>query len=472
MAGKKTILFVSPEAQPFAGTGGLGEVAGSLPVALAAKGNFDVSVVMPLYSAVSSEYRNDFEFIKWFFVSLNWRHQYCGIFKLVRDGVTWYFLDNEYYFARGGIYGYDDDAERFAFFSKAALEMMSQLNYYPDIVHSNDWQSALVPLYNKLIYRFGFKSVFTIHNIEYQGLYDLSLLRELFALPDDAYDYVEWNGGLNLMKGAIEAADVVTTVSPTYAAQLQDPMYGSGLDPIIRNNSYKMRGILNGISYTSYDPATDECLPANFDAADHSKKASDKEVIQQVRGLNKDPNAMLMIVISRLVYHKGMSIIQGAMDRILQENVQLVVLGVGDPGYEDYFRWLSSRYPDKVSVTIKFDNAMSRRLYAGADVLLMPSVSEPCGLTQMIASRYGTIPIVRETGGLRDSVKDCSLGEGNGFTFAGADPVSFQDAVFRALNVYHNKDDWDALVTHALGLDFSWKKSASEYEDLYREIIQ
>ncbi len=471
MPGKKKILFVSPEVQPFAGTGGLGEVAGSLPVALAAKGNFDVSVVMPLYSSVPDEYRQQMKFVKWFFVSLNWRHQYCGIFKLKKDGVTWYFLDNEYYFKRSGIYGYDDDAERFAWFSKAVLDMMSQLDYYPEIVHANDWQCALVPIYNRLIYGFGFKSVFTIHNVEYQGLFDMSLMRELFALPDEAHDYVEWGGGLNLMKGAIEAADLVTTVSPTYACQLQSPEYGSGLDPIIRKNAMKMRGILNGISFTSYDPATDKWLAENFDAKDHSKKADDKAMIQKVRGLRQDPDAMMILVISRLVYHKGMSIIQGAMEDILHENVQLVVLGVGDPGYEGYFRWLSDRFPEKVSASITFDNAMSRRLYAGADVLLMPSISEPCGLSQMIASRYGTIPIVRETGGLKDSIKDCSLGDGNGFTFYGADPGDLKNAVGRALNVYRRKDQWEALVDHAMSIDFSWKKSASDYEDVYRELM-
>nr|MCR4842248.1 glycogen/starch synthase [Eubacterium sp.] len=330
---------------------------------------------------------------------------------------------------------------------------------------------ALVPIYNTSIYHYGFKSVFTIHNIAYQGQYDLAIRGDLFGLPPEAGAFVEYDGCINLMKGAIECSNIVTTVSPTYAAELKNPYYAEGLEDIIKRNDFKMRGILNGISFQAYNPEDDENLAATYSVKDLSGKAEDKQRLQELCNLPVNPDVPVLAIISRLVYHKGIQLLQIAADSIVNDDVQLVILGVGDKAYENYFQWLASQYPAKVSANITFSGAMSHRIYAGADILLMPSLTEPCGLAQMIACRYGTVPIVRETGGLRDSVKDCSTGEGNGFTFAGTDPAELSDAVKRAVELYRSKDEWKALVEHIMGLDFSWDKSSGDYEDVYRELV-
>ena len=469
---KKSVLFVTSEAQPFVGTGGLGEVCGSLPVELANCGNLDVRVVLPLYRGIEEKYRGNMTFVKWFYVLLGWRSQYCGVFELKMNGVTFYFIDNEYYFDRDGIYGYYDDGERYGFFCRSVMEMFKELNYWPDIVHANDWQSALIPIYNMSIYHYGFKSVFTIHNIAYQGKFGMSIISDVFGLPEESVGLVEYQGCVNLIKGAIESSSIVTTVSPTYAKELEDPNYAEGLADVIRWNASKMRGILNGISTVSYNPAVDRSLNALYSAKDSSGKAENKRRLQEYIGLNIDSDSPLIAIVSRLVYHKGIGMVEEVMESLVQENVQLIVLGVGDVEYENYFKWLESQYPGKVSINLKFDNALSRRIYAGADIFLMPSVSEPCGLSQMIACRYGAVPVVRETGGLKDSIRDYSTGEGYGFTFSGLDAASMKDALNRAIDLYHKNDEWKALVEHIMSLDFSWERSAVDYENVYRELIQ
>ena len=467
----KSILFVTGECQPFSGTGGLGEVAGSLPAALAARGNYEVSVILPYYRDMPQAWKEKCEFVKWFYVNVAWRSQYCGIFRLEKDGVTYLFVDNEYYFGREGLYGYYDDGERYAFFCKAVMETMGQLGYYPDIVHANDWQTALVPIYNVATYHYGFKSIFTIHNIAYQGQYDLAIMGDVFDLPPEAGSLVEYNGCINLLKGAIECSNLVSTVSESYAKELEAGFYSHDMEDMIRKNSFKMRGILNGINTVAYDPQNDENIIAPFSAEDLSGKAACKKNLQEILGLNQDPDAPIIALISRLAGHKGLSLVRDVMEGVLQDRVQLVVLGVGEVQYEDYFRYLQDRYPGKVSTNIMFNGGLSHRIYAGADMFLMPSLSEPCGLSQMIACRYGTVPIVRETGGLKDSIQDCTLGEGNGFTFSGLDSAQLADAINRAISRYWQREDWEALSKYIMTLDFSWAKSAEAYEAMYSELV-
>ena len=468
---KQKILFVASEVQPFSGTGGLGEVAGSLPAALATKRKYDVRVVSPLYSSISDDWRSKMKFIKFFYTDLSWRHQYCGIFELKKDGVTYYFLDNEYYFKRGSLYGDYDDGERFAFFSKAVMDMMCELDYYPDIVHANDWQSALVPIYNYYCYHYAFKSVFTIHNIAYQGKYDLAILGDVFSLPPEAGAAVEYGGCINLLKGAIETSNIVNTVSETYARELESPEFSYGLDEIIRKNSFKMRGILNGINTVSYNPEKDDLIEAVYSSKNLNGKAKDKKHLQEISGLEIRADVPVISMVSRLVDMKGVELVKQCIGGVLNNDVQLVILGTGDREYEDFFRWLASAYPGKVAAHITFNGKLSHEIYAGSDIFLMPSMSEPCGLAQMIACRYGTVPIIRETGGLKDSIKDCSTGEGNGFTFATKNQADLYDAIMRALALYNNKEQWSALVKYIMGLDFSWKKSADAYMQIYKDLI-
>ncbi len=468
---KKSILFCASEAAPFSGSGGLGEVMGSLPVALAKKRKYDVRVVVPLYDQVSDEWRKKMKFIKYFYVNLSWRHQYCGLFELKKEGVTYYFIDNEFYFRRGGLYGFYDDGERFAYFSRAIMQMMSEIDFYPDIVHANDWQSALVPVYNYYEFHYSFKSVFTIHNIAYQGQYGLEIMGDLFGLPPEAGDALEFNGCINLLKGAIETSSIVNTVSETYAKELQSPEFSYGLDEIIRKNSFKIRGILNGINTSFYDPEKDEFITAKYSADDLKGKALCKEHLQEISGLEKDPDATVIALVSRLVDMKGVELIRQCIGGVMEKRVQFVVLGTGDKYYEDFFKWLAWRYQGRVAAHIRFDTKLSHEVYAGADMFLMPSMSEPCGLSQMIACKYGTVPVVRETGGLKDTIKDCSTGEGNGFTFATKDQADLYDAIIRGLKLYDKKRQWQALVKYIMGLDFSWKKSAGVYAKMYDELL-
>lgn len=470
---KKKILFVGSEVLPFAATGGLGEVLGSLPKALAARGDYDVRVMMPYYSDIGEQYRNSAKYLCNYNVGLSWRNLYCGLFELKQDNVTYYFIDNEYYFHRDGLYGFYDDGERYAFFCKAVMDSFYFIDFMPDIIHANDWQTALIPIYNNSKYHYDIKLIFTIHNIEYQGQYDLKILPTVFDLPPEAGAYVEYEGCINLVKGAIETSDCVTTVSESYAKELEDAAFAHGLQDMIRKNNWKTRGILNGIDAEGYDPATDIAIAHNFTSTDFSGKVQDKLELQRLAGLREDAGVPVIAIISRLVAHKGLDLITRAMENIVRNcEVQLVVLGKGDRKYEDYFIWLQNQYNGKVSAMITYNKDLSRKVYAGADMFLMPSKAEPCGLSQMIACRYGTVPIVRETGGLRDSIVDCSYGEGNGFTFADYNPDDMANAIYRAIDLYYNNPEgWDKLRKYISTIDFSWAKSADKYDEMYSWLL-
>lgn len=470
---KKKILFVGSEVLPFAATGGLGEVLGSLPKALAARGDYDVRVMMPYYSDICEQYRNSAKYLCNYNVGLSWRNLYCGLFELKQDNVTYYFIDNEYYFHRDGLYGFYDDGERYAFFCKAVMDSFYFIDFMPDIIHANDWQTALIPIYNNSKYHYDIKLIFTIHNIEYQGQYDLKILPTVFDLPPEAGAYVEYEGCINLVKGAIETSDCVTTVSESYAKELEDAAFAHGLQDMIRKNNWKTRGILNGIDAEGYDPATDTAIAHNFTSTDFSGKVQDKLELQRLAGLREDAGVPVIAIISRLVAHKGLDLITKAMENIVRNcEVQLVVLGKGDRKYEDYFIWLQNQYNGKVSAMITYNKDLSRKVYAGADMFLMPSKAEPCGLSQMIACRYGTVPIVRETGGLRDSIVDCSYGEGNGFTFADYNPDDMANAIYRAIDLYYNNPEgWDKLRKYISTIDFSWAKSADKYDEMYSWLL-
>ena len=470
---KKKILFVGSEVLPFAATGGLGEVLGSLPKALAARGDYDVRVMMPYYSDIGEQYRNSAKYLCNYNVGLSWRNLYCGLFELKQDNVTYYFIDNEYYFHRDGLYGFYDDGERYAFFCKAVMDSFYFIDFMPDIIHANDWQTALIPIYNNSKYHYDIKLVFTIHNIEYQGQYDLKILPTVFDLPPEAGAYVEYEGCINLVKGAIETSDCVTTVSESYAKELEDAAFAHGLQDMIKKNNWKTRGILNGIDAEGYDPATDTAIAHNFTSTDFSGKVQDKLELQRLAGLREDAGVPVIAIISRLVAHKGLDLITKAMENIVRNcEVQLVVLGKGDRKYEDYFIWLQNQYGGKVSAMITYNKDLSRKVYAGADMFLMPSKAEPCGLSQMIACRYGTVPIVRETGGLKDSIIDCSFGEGNGFTFADYNPDDMANAIYRAIDLYYNNpENWDKLRKYIATIDFSWAKSADKYDEMYSWLL-
>ena len=470
---KKKILFVGSEVLPFAAPGGLGEVLGSLPKALAARGDYDVRIMMPYYSDIGEQYRNSAKYLCNYNVGLSWRNLYCGLFELKQDNVTYYFIDNEYYFHRDGLYGFYDDGERYAFFCKAVMDSFYFIDFMPDIIHANDWQTALIPIYNNSKYHYDIKLIFTIHNIEYQGQYDLKILPTVFDLPPEAGAYVEYEGCINLVKGAIETSDCVTTVSESYAKELEDPAFAHGLQDMIKKNNWKTRGILNGIDAEGYDPATDTAIAHNFTSTDFSGKVQDKLELQRLAGLREDAGVPVIAIISRLVGHKGLDLITKAMENIVRNcEVQLVVLGKGDRKYEDYFIWLQNQYNGKVSAMITYNKDLSRKVYAGADMFLMPSKAEPCGLSQMIACRYGTVPIVRETGGLRDSIVDCSYGEGNGFTFADYNPDDMANAIYRAIDLYYNNPEgWDKLRKYISTIDFSWAKSADKYDEMYSWLL-
>ena len=470
---KKRILSVGSEVLPFAATGGLGEVLGSLPKALAARGDYDVRVMMPYYSDMGEQYKNEAKYLCNYNVGLSWRNLYCGLFELKKDNVTYYFIDNEYYFHRDGLYGFYDDAERYAFFCKAVMDSFYFIDFMPEIIHANDWQTALIPIYNNCKYHYDVKLIFTIHNIEYQGQYDLKIMPTIFDLPPEAGAFVEYEGCVNLVKGAIETSDCVTTVSESYAKELEDAAFAHGLQNMIKKNNWKTRGILNGIDAEGYNPATDTAISHNFTSEDFSGKLQDKLELQKLAGLRVDANIPVIAIISRLVAHKGLDLITQAMESIVRNcEVQLVVLGKGDRKYEDYFIWLQNQYGGKVSAMITYNKELSRKVYAGADIFLMPSKSEPCGLSQMIACRYGTVPIVRETGGLRDSITDCSFGEGNGFTFAGYNADEMTNAIYRSIDLYYNNpEDWDKLRKYISTIDFSWANSANKYDEMYSWLI-
>ncbi|HNZ82201.1 MAG TPA: glycogen/starch synthase [Sedimentibacter sp.] len=472
---KLKVLYAASEAAPFIATGGLGEVSGSLPKALAEKykDKIDIRIILPLYQGI--EDRSEFEFLGKTSVPLAWRQQYCGVFKRVVENVTYYFIDNEYYFKRSECYGHFDDAERFAFFSKAVLYILPMIEFMPDIIHANDWQTSLVPIYLNTKYS-GYegyrdiKSIITIHNIEYQGVFDLSISEDVFDLHGKEKSIIEYRGAINLLKGALETAHIISTVSESYSKEIYDDYYAHGLAEIIQKNSSKVRGILNGIDAEKYNPENDPEIFENYTAKTIKKKYLNKKNLQSLSGLPQDKDVPVIGIISRLVKHKGIDLIINAIEGILKEKVQFIILGKGDRGYELYFKYLQESYHDKIYVKIGFDSSFAKKIYAGSDLFLMPSISEPCGIAQMISSRYGAVPIVRETGGLRDSIKDASLGEGNGFTFSDQTPEALCDAVKRALKVYENKEDWKRLVETVMNTDFSWKKSAEKYFYMYSSL--
>lgn len=470
------VLYAASEALPFIASGGLGDVAGSLPHALR-KRLIGCRVVLPMYDTIKQELKDTMKFITHISVPVAWRRQYCGIFEAKYNGVIYYLIDNQYYFKRDTIYGHYDDAERFAFFSRAVLEIIPYIDFKPDIIHCNDWQTALTPVYYSAMYANSpgyenIKTIFTIHNIQYQGVYGKELLEDVLGIPADKASLLEYDGCINFMKGAIECADKVTTVSPSYADEILDPWYSHGLDSILNERRYKLSGILNGIDTVGYDPATDKCIKANFSADNISGKKIDKEELQKEMGLPVKPGVPVIGMVTRLVSHKGLDLVKGILDELLATSeMQLVVLGSGDYEYESYFRWIAEKYPDKVGLRIGFVPELARKIYAGADMFLMPSKSEPCGLSQMVALRYGTVPIVRETGGLRDSITDCGDGKGNGFTFKSYNAHDMLDAIRRALTLYYN-GDWNELVLRALNCDFSWGRSANAYIRLYKETLK
>lgn len=472
---KKKILFVASECTPFIATGGLAEVIGSLSKTLAKDDSYDVRVMIPLYSDIKAKYRVLFQFIGNIYIPLAWRSQYCGVFLYEENNVKFYFIDNEYYFKRPGCYGYYDDGERFAFFSRSVMEVMNFIQFYPDIMHCHDWQAALSALYLKTKYCFRpeyqfIRSVFTIHNIEYQGKYSLDILEDLFDIPNYYRNYVEFDGCINLMKGAIEVSEKFSTVSPKYAEEIKDPYYAHGLESIIRRNEFKLCGILNGIDVDSYNPETDKALFANYNADSLEKKAICKEELQKMLNLPVKADVPMISMISRLVSHKGLDLVKAVIEDLLQEDVQIVILGTGDSEYENFFRNIASRYIGKMEAVISFNSDLARKIYSGSDIFLMPSKSEPCGLSQMIASRYATVPIVRETGGLYDSIKPEGNG-GNGFTFASYNAYDMLYVIRTALECYRNKEYWNELMHRAISTDFSWDKSATEYKAMYCSVL-
>lgn len=474
----KKILYIAGEALPFASSGGLGDVIGSLPQALAAESGDDIRVIMPLYSKIEEKYRKKFEFVCERYINLSWRRQYCGVYKYVRKGVTFYFLDNEFYFKRNMLYGEFDDAERFAFFCRASLDILPDIDFFPDILHAHDWHAALSVIYLKQCYskldeRYSdIKAIFTIHNIQYQGIYDFAILGDVFGLMESDRDVVEYGNCINLLKGAIVCADRVTTVSPTYAKEILSPKFSHGLDNVLNLFSFKLSGILNGIDRDYYNPSKDKEIPANFSSRNLDGKSVCKNELQKALGLPERDDVPLIAVISRLVSHKGLDLVMLAGDDVLKNDVQLVVLGQGDKSYEDYFEKLSARYPDKCRALITYNRDLSKRIYAAADIFLMPSKSEPCGLAQMISSRYGAVPVIHETGGLYDSIKDigCEQG-GNGFTFAAYSAYEMLNSVKRASAFYiSDKAGYQALQKKVMLVDFSWKKSAKSYIALYEQL--
>ena len=469
------ILYASGEAYPFAMSGGLADVAGALPKALRRR-LVGCRVVMPLYSGISEELKSQMKFITSITVPVSWRRQYCGIFEARVGGVIYYLLDNQYYFKREGLYGHYDDAERFAFFSRAVLEIIPYIDYTPDIIHCNDWQTAMVPVYLDRFYKHDpgyadIKTVYTIHNIQYQGKYGYELIGDVLGLGDEDSNLVEYDGCVNLMKAAIECSHKVTTVSPTYAKEILTPYYSHGLSGILQKYQYKVCGIVNGIDTAVYDPETDNAVFANYSADAPENKTVNKLELQKYVGLPEEEQTPVIGIVSRLVGHKGFDLVKCVFEDMLKANIQVVILGSGEWEYETFFYEMSQKYPEKVAFKLGFIPDLARKIYAGADIFLMPSKSEPCGLAQMIALRYGTIPIVRKTGGLNDTITDISLENGNGFVFNDYNAHQMLEAVWRAIGLYADKDRWNKLRLNALKIDNGWNISAGEYIKLYKELL-
>ena len=471
------VLYVASEALPFAASGGLADVAGSLPKAMRAR-LVGCRVVMPLYESISQEFRDKMTFLTSLSVPVAWRRQYCGVFEAKVDGVIYYLLDNQYYFKRQGLYGHYDDAERFAFFSRAVLEMLPHIGFKPDVINANDWQSALVPLFYHIFYanREGFegiKTVLTIHNIQYQGKYGMELMEDVLGIPPEHRQLLEYDGCVNFMKAGIECADRVTTVSPTYAEEILDPWFSWGLDPILNARRWKLQGILNGIDTDGYNPVSDPNIVENFSVETLDEgKAANKKALQERLNLPVKPDVPLIGMVTRLTSHKGLDLVKYIVDDLLQRDVQMVVLGSGEWIYENFFREIQNKYPEKFCYCAGFVPELARKIYASADIFLMPSKSEPCGLAQMVACRYGTLPIVRETGGLKDSIIDCGEEGGFGFTFKTYNADDMLAAIDRALGAYANKPDLKLLRERCMTQDFTWGRSANTYIRMYKDLMK
>ena len=474
------VLFAASEAHPFIKTGGLGDVMGALPKSLIKLG-VDVRVVIPKYKNIKDEFKQKLQFIKWFTVPVGWRNQYCGVFQYQYKGVIYYFIDNEYYFNRDGLYGYFDDGERFAFFNRAVLEFIKQVDWQPDLINCNDWQTGMVPVllnleYKKDLFYSKIKTVFSIHNLLFKGSFSPKVLPELFG-----YDYmplvngsVELDGSVSFLKGGLNYCDQITTVSNTYAEEIKTPQYGEGLDGFLRSKSYYLMGIVNGIDYEEFNPQDDKFIFKNFSINSLGNKLENKLALQRELGLPQKKDTPMIGLISRLTHQKGCDLIVNMIDRLLQRDIQIVILGTGDYWYEETFKNLQYRYPDKVSANIKFDNALAHKIYAATDMFLMPSLFEPCGLGQLIALRYGSIPIVRETGGLKDTISPYNKynGVGNGFGFKNFNSNELMQIIEYALTIYDDKDAWNNIIRQAMDSDNSWEKSAMQYKLLYEDVVK
>lgn len=474
------VLFAASESHPFIKTGGLGDVMGALPQALIKLG-VDVRVVIPKYKNIKEELKQKLQFVKWFTVPVGWRNQYCGIFQYMHKGVTYYFIDNEYYFNRDGLYGYFDDDERFAFFDRAVLEFVKQVDWKPDLINCNDWQTGMIPVLLNLEYKKdkfyeNIKTVFSIHNLLFKGNFPANILPELFG-----YDYmplvngsVEFDGGVSFLKGGLNYCDQITTVSDTYAEEIKTPQYGECLDGLLRGRSCYLMGIVNGIDYEEYNPESDSFIFKNFKFETLNNKTINKLSLQKELGLPQKADTPMIGLVSRLTHQKGCDLIVNVIDRLLQRDIQLVVLGTGDYWYEETFKNLQARYPDKVSANIKFDNKLAHKIYAATDMFLMPSLFEPCGLGQLIALRYGSIPIVRETGGLKDTVSPYNKynGVGNGFGFKNFNSNELMQIMEYALEIYNDKNAWNNIVRQAMHSNNSWEKSANQYKWLYEGVVK
>ena len=474
------VLFAASEAHPFIKTGGLGDVMGALPKSLIKLG-VDVRVVIPKYKNIKDELKQKLQFVKWFTVPVGWRNQYCGIFQYQYNGVIYYFIDNEYYFNRDGLYGYFDDGERFAFFNRAVLEFIKQVDWQPDLINCNDWQTGMVPVLLNLEYKKDefyskIKTVFSIHNLLFKGSFSPKILPELFG-----YDYmplvngsVELDGSVSFLKGGLNYCDQITTVSNTYAEEIKTPQYGEGLDGLLRSRSYYLMGIVNGIDYEEFNPQDDKLIFKNFNINSIDNKVQNKLALQRELGLPQKKDTPMISLISRLTHQKGCDLIVNMIDRLLQRDIQLVILGTGDYWYEETFKNLQYRYPDKVSANIKFDNTLAHKIYAATDMFLMPSLFEPCGLGQLIALRYGSIPIVRETGGLKDTISPYNKynGVGNGFGFKNFNSNELMQIIEYALTIYNDKNAWNNIIRQAMNSDNSWEKSAMQYKWLYEGVVK
>lgn len=474
------VLFAASEAHPFIKTGGLGDVMGALPQSLTELA-VEARVVIPKYKNIKDELKQNLQFIKWFTVPVGWRNQYCGVFQYKYKDVVYYFIDNEYYFNRDGLYGYYDDGERFAFFNRAVLEFIKEIDWKPDIINCNDWQTGMVPVLLNLEYKnnefySNMKTVFSIHNLLFKGSFVPNVLPELFG-----YDYmpltngsVELNGSVSFLKGGINYSDQITTVSNTYAEEIKTQQYGEGLDGLLRCKSDFLKGIVNGIDYEEFDPEKDNLIFKNFTWDSISDKVENKLSLQKELGLPQRAETPMIGLISRLTHQKGCDLIVSIIDRLLQKDIQFVVLGTGDYWYEETFKNLQYRYPDKVSANIKFDNSLAHKIYAATDMFLMPSLFEPCGLGQLIALRYGSIPIVRETGGLKDTISPYNkyTGIGNGFGFKNFNSNELMQIIEYALTIYDDKDAWNNIIRQAMDSDNSWEKSAMQYKLLYEDVVK